>query len=254
MNLKDPRTQLSWLLILIFLSATFFYKDISLLKNLVIATSSAVIFDFLFWKLRKIEFFPPAAAITTGIIISLLMSPTLPFYELIIAAAIAMFFKNFISGAFKLPFIRFSNRHVFNPAGVGVILTSFIFSHNVSWWAVSFQQTLPFYLILLSPALVSMVRMRRHMITISFIVVYFFLISIINHKSLIINQLLDPTVLFFSLVMLPEPMTTPNKKTLQIIFGFFIALFAIISSKFFTSIDPLIFALLAGNLIFYKIR
>ncbi len=245
MNLKDPRTQLSWLLILIFLSATFFYKDISLLKNLVIATSSAVIFDFLFLKLRKVELFPPAAAITSGLIISLLISPTAPFYEIIVASGLAMLAKNFI---------RFSKGHIFNPAGIGILLSALILNHSVSWWAVSFQQTFPFLLILISPILVSIIRMRRHMITIPFIVVYFLLISIINHKSLSISQLLDPTVLFFSLVMLPEPMTTPNKKTLQIIFGFFVALFAIISSKFFASIDPLIFALLAGNLLFYRLK
>lgn len=254
MNLKDPRTQLSYLLILIFLSAVFYYKDILLIKNLLIAVASTVGFDFLFWKLRKIEFFPPAAAITTGLIISLLISPNLPAYEVVIASFLAILSKNFISGAFKLPFIKGGNRHVFNPAGIGVLLTSILMNHSVSWWAVSFQQTFPFLLILISPILVSIIRMRRHMITIPFIVVYFLLISIINHKSLSISQLLDPTVLFFSLVMLPEPMTTPNKKPIQTVFGIFVALFAIISSKFFLNLDPLILALLAGNLLFYRLK
>ena len=245
MNLRDPRTQLSWLLILIFLSASFFYKDFFLLKNLVIATSSAVIFDFLFLKLRKIELFPPAAAITTGVIISLLTSPNLPFYEIIIASFVAISFKNFARGI---------NRHIFNPAGIGVLVSSFLFHHPVSWWAVSFQQTLPFYLILLSPALVSMVRMKRFAIAAPFLLTYSVFTQFAIHSSSLLTQITDPTLLFFSLVMLPEPQTTPNKKTIQIGFGIFVALIAIISSKIFGTIDPLIFALLAGNLIFYRLK
>ncbi len=244
MNLKDPRTQLSWLLILIFLSASFFYKDISLLKNLVIATFSAVIFDFLFLKLRKIELFPPAAAITTGVIISLLVSPKLPVYEIVIASFLAILSKNFIKGG---------NRHIFNPAGFGALTSSFIFNHSLSWWSVSFQPLNSiFFLILLFPLLVSMIRLKRFMITIPFILIYSLLISALN-KTQILNAITDPTVLFFSLVMLPEPQTTPNKKHVQILFGIFVVVMAFFSSKI-SSLDPLIFALLAGNLIFYRLK
>lgn len=245
MNLKDPRTQLSWLLILIFLSATFFYKDIYLLKSLAVGVSFCIFFDFLFLKIRKIELFPPAAAITTGIILSILISPKLPAYELILAAAVAMFFKNFVKG---------SNRHIFNPAGAGVLASSIIFGHPVSWWAVSFQPlTSIFFLILLSPILISIVRMRRYAIILPFLISYPIFLQIINHKSLIINQLFDPTVIFFSLVMLPEPQTTPNKKEVQIFFGIFVAVATILSSKF-SSADPLILALLTGNFLFYKLK
>ncbi len=245
MNLKDPRTQLSYLLILIFLSAVFYYKDILLIKNLLIAVSSTVFFDFLFWKLRKIEFFPPAAAITTGIIISLLMSPKLPAYEIIMASFLAILSKNFIRGF---------NRHIFNPAGFGVFFTSLAFWHSVSWWGVSFQSLNPIYLLtLFSPLVVSVVRLKRYRIILPFLI-FFSLLNYLIYLKPVQNIIIDPTILFFSLVMLPEPQTTPNKPTWQVIFGFFIALFAIISSKFFASIDPLIFALLAGNLIFYRLK
>lgn len=244
MNLKDPRTQLSWLLILIFLSATFFYKDISLLKNLVIATSSAVIFDFLFWKIRKIEFFLPTAATTTGLIISLLISPTASIVEIVAASGLAIFSKNYLRG---------SNRHIFNPAGFGILFSSLIFHHPVSWWAVSFQPLNSiFFLILLSPLLVSMIRLKRFMITIPFLLIYSFLIYILSKTQLLIT-LTDPTILFFSLVMLPEPQTTPNKKRIQMLFGALVSLLAVFSSKF-SAVDPLLFALLAGNLLFYRVK
>lgn len=245
MNLRDPRTQLSWLLILIFSSAVFYYKDILLFRNLLIATASTVFFDILFWKIRKIELFPPAAAITTGVIISLLISPTLPLHELIIASFFAIFSKNFIKGA---------NRHIFNPAGFGVLASSIIFQNQVSWWGASFQPlNSVFFLILISPLLISVLRLKRFMIIIPFLAVYTFLIYIFN-KTQLANTLTDPTVLFFSLVMLPEPQTTPNKKSVQILFGISIAVLTFFVSKLLNFADPLIFALLAGNLIFYRLK
>lgn len=245
MNLRDPRTQMSWLLILIFSSAVFYQKDIFLFRNLIIATASAVFFDFLFLKIRKIELFPPAAAITTGVILSILMSPTLPVYELIISAGFAMFAKNFIKGV---------NRHTFNPAAFGALTTSLIFSHAVSWWAASFQSlsSIVFFLILVSPLLVSTIRLKRSMITVPFLFAYSLLMLVLN-KIQILDSFFDPTVLFFALVMLPEPQTSPNKKGVQAAFGIFVATAAIIFSKIL-ELDPLILALLTGNLLFYKVK
>lgn len=243
--IKDPRVQLSATLLLIFISSLFFYQTFNYLKILITAVGSTVVFDLLLLKLRKVEFFPPYAAITTGLIISSIFSPTLPLYQVLISAFLAMFSKNFIRGPFKLLLIKGANRHVFNPAGFGVLASSLIFSHSVSWWAVSFQPINSiFFLILLSPLLVSMLRLKRFMIAIPFLVIYF----VLNR-----NTLLDPTVLFFSLVMLPEPQTTPNRKNIQLLFGIFVAVFAIISSKVLPT-DPLIFALLTGNLIFYRLK
>lgn len=235
---RDPRIQISFTLLLIFISAVFFYHRPDYLKLLATAVGSAILFDFIFLKIRKVDLFIPAAALTSGLIISLLISPTLPFYEPVIAAMSAMFFKNFI---------RFSKGHVFNPAGIGVFTAALLFNHNVSWWAVSFQQTVLFYLILLSPALISIIRLRRYKIIIPFLIIYS-LTQVVNHQSSI-----DPTVLFFSIVMLPEPQTTPNKQHIQILFGTFVAFVGVIFSKFL-SVDPLILSLMAGNLVFYRLK
>lgn len=251
--LKIPKVQLSIILFLILLTAYFNSPSINIIRNLALALLSTIASDFIFLKLRKINFFPPTAAITTAIIITLILSPSLPPYEVFLSGILAMFFKNFI---------RFSNRHVFNPAGVGVIITSFIFSHNVSWWAVSFAQvsnfkSLVFFLVLLSPFLISILRMKRFRIILSFLAANFILTYIVS-KSFTLNNLLDPTTLFFSLVMLPEPMTTPNNHTKQIVFGIFVAFLSfMISLSIFTTLripDPLILSLLTGNLVFFKLR
>lgn len=246
--LKIPKIQLSITLFLILLTAYFNSPSINIIRNLALAVSSTIASDFIFLKLRKINFFPPTAAITTAIIITLILSPSLPAYEIFLSGILAMFFKNFV---------RFSNHHIFNPAGIGVILTSFAFNHTVSWWAVSFQQTLFFYLILLSPFLISILRMRRFRIILSFFITNSILIYVVS-KSNTLNNLFDPTTLFFSLVMLPEPMTTPNSHSKQIVFGIFVAFLSLmISLSIFTTLripDPFILSLLIGNLVFFKLK
>lgn len=242
--IKDPRIQLSATLLLIFISSFFFYHALDYFKLLATAVGSAIVFDLIFLKLRKIEFFPPTAAITSGLIISIIFSPALPLYELILASFFAMFSKNFIKGA---------NRHIFNPAGFGVLASSIIFQNQVSWWGASFQPLNSIYfLVLLSPLLISLIRLRRFPITVSFLIIYSLLVFLMSKTNSLLS-LTDPTVLFFSLVMLPEPQTTPNKKQIQIFFGVFVAFMAIISSRL-TSVDPLIFALLTGNFLFYKLK
>lgn len=251
--LKIPKVQLSITLFLILLTAYFNSPSINIIRNLALALLSTIASDFIFLKLRKINFFPPTAAITTAIIITLILSPSLPPYEVFLSGMFAMFFKNFV---------RFSNRHVFNPAGVGVILTSFVFNHTVSWWAVSFQQvsnlkSLVFFLFLFSPFWISILRMRRFRIILSFLAANFILIYILS-KSFTLNNFLDPTTLFFSLVMLPEPMTTPNNHSKQIVFGIFVAFLSLMISlsifSMFRIPDPFILSLLIGNLVFFRLR
>lgn len=258
---NTPKIQLSGALLLIFISSAINYNSPVFLINLLTAVSSAVIFDLIFLKLRKIKLFLPSAAIASGLIITLLNSPIRPLYELILICAIAMFFKNFL---------RISNRHIFNPAGIGLFLGSVIFNHSVSWWGVSFQnlfspgtKSLILYFILLSPALISIIKMKRYRITLSFLLAYALAIFVLNRSVSLINVFFDPTVIFFSIVMAPEPMTTPNRHSRQILFGILLGITAIILSLplfnlHFNNInfipDSLIGALIISNLIFYKYK
>lgn len=241
--LSTPKIQLSLTLLLIASSAFFHSPSIQTLNLFALSISSAIIFDLFFVRLRRINFIFPSAAIVSGLIIGLLIDPTSLWYEIILASFLAIFIKDFL---------RINNRHIFNPAASGLFLTGLIFQRPVSWWGVSFQYFSPnltqivFFLILLSPALVSIVNVRRWKIILSFLTLYSL---IIGPKSF-----LDPTVLFFALVLAPEPITTPNRAKNQILFGIFIALFALLFSQpFFVFLpDPLITSLLLGNLVFFN--
>lgn len=250
----------------IYISAFIHTPSLSIIITLLSSVFSAILADFVFLKIREKPFLFPTAAIVTGLIVALLTLPTLPWYEPILASIIAAGCKNFI---------RINKRHVFNPAAIGIFLTAIIFGHTISWWAVSWQQLttqnlflLISFFILLSPAYVSIIRMKRWRIIFSFFVLYLIInplvqpnLHIMQSLILISPILFDATTLFFILVMLPEPITSPNNRIRQIFFGLFVAGIALIVSlatpllPILTFIpDVYILALLLANLVFFQFQ
>lgn len=246
--LRIPKVQMALALILIFLSVFLYKPSLNVLIYFLFAAGITVFFDVLFIKLRRVNLFPPIAALVSGLIIGLVNSPNASWYNVVIISFLAMASKNFI---------RFQDRHIFNPAGLGLLVGSVFLSGSVSWWAVSYQGVslenlilLILLLILLLPAYPSFVSVRRSKLIFSFFIVYL----AINFFAKGVSSLFDPTVLFFALVMLPEPMTTPSRNNVQIFFGIFVALMFFVTSLLHFKYDPLILSLIAGNLVFFKLR
>ena len=240
--LKIPKIQLALILLLIASTAVLHRPITSTILVFLLSVGFSVFSDLLFLTVRRIKLFIPYAAIVSGLIIGLLTSPHAPWYQIATICILAMAGKNFL---------RISGKHLFNPAGTGLFLAGILFQQTVSWWGVSFQK-LFYFGILCLPLLVSGLRMRRYASIFSFLITY-----------ALISVPLDPTVIFFSLVMLPEPMTSPARLKRQILYGIIIALIVIALSyptvNSALSIkgvlpDPLIAALLAGNLIFFRFR
>lgn len=262
--LHIPKVQLTLTLILIYLTVFRLYPVAQSLYVLVISLGSVILFDLLFTFVRRGTLFIPFAAIATGLIIALIIDPDAKWYQIATVSGIAMGAKNFI---------RVSNRHIFNPAAIGLFVGGIIFSQYVAWWGVSFQsirqvtfQNLILFLILLSPAVVSAHRMRRIYSIITFILAYTVFSHIFTFTlsiPSIVGRMFDPSVLFFSLVMLPEPMTSPINPKRQVLYGLAVASIAqliayptISSNLTDKGLLPDLFipALLLGNLLFFKFR
>lgn len=251
--LRVPKNQLALTLFLIFITGLITNYSFSKLALFFVSILSCIFFDFVFLRIRKNPLFFPSAAIVTGLLITLISDPNFSWYQIVIICAVTIASKNFI---------RPLGRHVFNPTAFGLIASSVFFGNAISWWGVSWQQfniygiKFIFFLILLSPSLVSQFRMQRFRITISFLITYVLVNQILNSRFLILDSLLDPTVLFFSIVMLPEPMTSPNNHMRQVLFGIFVAIISIVVSLPFLNshFDPLLLSLLIANLIFFKLR
>ncbi|MBI4062499.1 RnfABCDGE type electron transport complex subunit D [Candidatus Gottesmanbacteria bacterium] len=261
--LRIPKAQLALFLFLIFLSTLTHYPVFPSVFILLISLVSTISFDLLFVSIRKRTVFMPYAAIVTGLIIALLSNPTAGWYEIAAIGAIAMAAKNFI---------RISGRHVFNPAAIGLFIGGILFRQPVAWWGTSFQnityptvQNILTFIILLLPVIVSGFRLHRHWSMLAFVSAYmiFSYVSTTISPSSLAMRLLDPTVVFFATVMLPEPMTSPSNPKRQVLFGLTVAVLAqILSYPSLTNTlialnllpDLFIPALLLGNLLFFKLK
>lgn len=256
-KLKLPKVQMSIALIAIYLSAFGQLPIEQYAYVLIISLVSTMVFDLAISYIRTGKLFIPHAAMVTGMILTLIIDPTLDWYKIAAIAFIAMAIKNFV---------RVDNKHIFNPAASGLLIGGLIFGSYVSWWGSSFQyssnfnvQTLILYAILLSPLYVSAYRIKRYFSILSFLVTYVVLAFITSDNSLsfLFVSLFNPTIIFFSIVMLPEPITSPLDGNKQLIFGATVAILNfiltsnIIAGNIFIP-DASLASLLIANLLYFK--
>ncbi len=259
--LRMPKVQMALTLLLILITALITHPTAANILLTIFSLAFTIGSDLIFTYFRKKQLFIPHAAIVTGLILSLTNNPGLPWYDILLISAIAMGAKNFI---------RIGGNHIFNPAAIGLVVGGIILHQPVSWWAVSFQTLFPFtlqnfifFIILLSPLLVSAYRMRRYGSISAFLISYTLLLSF-NHFNLpvLLATLLNPTSIFFSIVMLPEPMTSPVQIKRQLLYGFIVSVLIVIGSSTLVAQflpanllpDGLLPYLLLGNLLFFRFK
>lgn len=249
--IKLPKIQLALILGVLGIAAVIFGRQKGAAITVPAALLICISIDYLLIRLRKIQPFLLSAAMVSGPIVGLLAFPLLPWYYLLTVCFLAIASKNFL---------RRQSRHFFNPAALGLFLAGLIFHENISWWGVVYDGII-LLLLLLVPAYVSVFRMKKTWSIVGFLFI-FGLIQVIlriSHSSVLSileSTILSPQIIFFSLVMLPEPMTSPNNSKMQLLYGILVAVVASLGS-FVKSVfipDPLILGLLTGNFVFYWIR
>ncbi len=258
-SLRNPKVQLAFFLLLIYLSALRTHTGSQYITIFILSVFFSLFFDLFFTYLKKKTFFIPYSAIITGVIISLICNPHLPWYSVALIAFIAIGAKQFL---------RVENHHIFNPAATGLVLGGIFLHQPVSWWAVSFATgaqslflTTIKYFVLIAPLFISAYRMRRYIAILTFLIFYVVLTTILNGTfalSSLMGTILDPTILFFAFVMLPDPMTSPTSLQKQLFYGGFVAALSVLPvfTRTFIPIsflpDGLLPFLLVGNLLFFR--
>ena len=247
--LRMPKAHLIIILFFVALFTLLHYPLLVVIRVLILSVFFTAGSDLVFTCIRKHTLFVPYSAIVTSLILGLTISPQLPWYGIFLISVLASASKHFIQA---------SRRHIFNPAAFGLVIGNILLQDTVSWWGVSSVA----FLILLVPLYVSGIRLKRFGNIFAFLFTYSLLLLLLDNVSPRIT-LIDPTVLFFAITMLPEPMTSPIILSRQIVFGAFIASTAIVSSylPFMKNVvaanflpDGLLPFLLLGNLVFYKFR
>lgn len=182
----------------------------------------------------------------TGLILALIIGP-LPLlhnvFFLTIAPAIAMASKYLIA---------INKQHVFNPAAFAVVVTAIVFGKGASWWIGSLPMS-PFIIV---GGIIMLRKIHRFNLTLGFLLTYLLFITVTNFQSFLsfhtatgifTNVFLISPILFFSIVMLTEPLTSPANKKLRTYYGVFTAVVFILLQKFTPVSYTLELSLLIAN-------
>ena len=151
----------------------------------------------------------------TAFILILIVSPNDPINNLgflIWVSVLAMASKYILA---------INKKHIFNPAAIAVLITSLVLNQSASWWVANLYM-LPIVVII---GYLIARKIQRFDLVLSFIASSLFFIAfwgLVRGQNLILyagQALVYTPILFFSSVMLTEPMTTPPTRNLRIIYG-----------------------------------
>jgi len=175
--------------------------------------------------------------IISALILGLIINPPKSLSEIIFLgfAALLMVASKFI--------LSISKKHIFNPVAVSVVVTALAINGSATWW-VGNASILPIVVI---GGFLIVRKIKRWDLVLSFLIVSLILTGPARWTRLI-N---DFPLIFFAVIMLTEPLTTPPTKYLRILYGAFIGFLMApathIGSIYFT---PEL-ALIIGNIFSY---
>ena len=228
----DSRGKVILVLVFLWLAALVHEFRMGLVTSVMVAVAASVGLDALITWFRTKTTVVSLSSVVTGLLIGLVFDPFAGPVATLTACAIASLVKAYLG--------RGEHRHVFNPAALGVVVSSLLFGRSVAWWGVSWG-ILP-VVILAVGMLPILWRLHRQWMPITFLVLYYFL-------TRSISLTFDGTVFFFAFVMLPEPRTAPMQGAWVWGWGALVGLLVFVQNLLGIGVgDPLLLALLVANL------
>ena len=195
------------------------------ITHIAIAVLAAIILDTIinYIKLKKFVF--SKSGLISGLILGSLLG-TGNIQLTILASAIAILSKHVI---------KWNGMHHFNPAAFGAFVANLV-TPFTAWWAGN-----PFTLLFLYPD-----YLEKKLQGVVFLVVWYALQFLTGSPISTLNY----PMVFFALIMAIEPVTTPNNRKAQIIFGIALALLITFLPNILTALKlPLMDTVLGGLLI-----
>jgi Na+-translocating ferredoxin:NAD+ oxidoreductase subunit D len=205
MNFKSIKSQLSVFLILFALYISFIGKDELFLLSLGISLIAAIVTDSVITYLKKKKIIITEGSVASGLIIGYVMASSQVWWMIVLGAVLAISSKHIIKS---------KARHIFNPAGFGVVATVFLLGASTEWKGAYL------WYIIIPIGIYFIYKIRKLEIVASYFIASFILFGI---QSMIQNTPVLNTLgylnYFFIFIMLIEPMTTPVAKWGKIVFG-----------------------------------
>jgi Na+-translocating ferredoxin:NAD+ oxidoreductase RnfD subunit len=210
--------------------------------GLLSSVAAASLIDFVILRLKKNAWEFPSGAILTALLVAMVLSPRVPWYETTCAAAIGVLSKYAL---------RTKSANVFNPAALALVIVFYVFQTAQNWWG-ALPGITPYALVaLFATGIFITDRVNKMPLVLVFLGVYYLLFSVtafVGNPGQVAEIFRPPdlqAVLFFAFFMLTDPPTSPVKYGDQIVAG---ALVAVAGYAFFELLGAACF-LLAGVLI-----
>ena len=205
MNIKSIKIQLSIFLILFALYLSIIGSNAKFLLSLSISLIAAVTTDFFITYLKTKRFIITESSVVSGLIIGYVMSSGEMWWIITLASIFAISSKHII---------RFNGRHIFNPAGFGVLVAAFLLGASTEWKGANL------WYIVIPFGIYFVFKIKKQEIVVSYFIASFVLFgaqALIQNTQIL--NILGYLNYFFIFIMLIEPMTTPMTYYGKIIFG-----------------------------------
>ncbi len=225
------------IIFLLFLAVAGIYaqKDyINLPLQIFAAVFTAASLDSALGYLKSKKFNISSSSVITGLIVGMVLASGQSILYYILAASFAIISKHLI---------KFKNKHIFNPANIGLLLTSFIFGASVGWWHVNA------WLVIIPGIFIAFKIKRLHLIISYLSVITALLVVYSLYKQGEVFDYFPIINLYFVFVMLIEPKTSPIKLAKGIIFGSVVGLVGFLLYVMHPTLDYLLVSLAVGNLL-----
>jgi len=208
-------------------------KDFIFLFTTLIAVVSALAAEAIVLYLRTKAFRITESAIITGLIIGYVLSSDEAWWKFVFAALLAILSKQLI---------RFRERHVFNPAALGVFLTLIIFDASTQW-----KGTYIWYIVVPS-GIYFAYKLKKTEVIMGYAIISLMLFGIQAFlQKVSFWNIFGYLSYFYIFVMVIEPKTTPLKTMGKYLFGAGTAALIFILTEAGVKFDVELFSLLAMN-------
>ena len=242
---KTPKGLLTILLVILAVIAAPGQGSGVVALNMGAAVLAAGIVDFVILRLRKGEWEYPSGAVLTAMIVVMVMRAQ-EHWAIPVATSVVAVLSKYA--------LRRRQANVFNPAAFALVVMFYLMPHGQSWWG-ALPEVSPLWLraVLLAGGAYLANRVNKLPLVLVFLAAYFCLFTATafvgdpRHVAEIFRSPDIDAVIYFALVILTDPPTSPAKYNGQWIFSLIVAVVGYLVFMIFGVAYFLLAGVLAGN-------
>jgi Na+-translocating ferredoxin:NAD+ oxidoreductase RnfD subunit len=219
----------------------------AVLPHLVAATFGAALVELLVQRVDGGTPRWPSSALLSGTIVALVLGPETAWPVTLAIGALATASKYLLATR---------RGHVFNPAGLALLVSVPLFATGQSWWGALPELPWPFLAVLLVAGAVVVERVDKLPLVLTFLGTYFGLFTAVAlaNPSAVVETFREPflqAALFLAFFMLTDPPTAPGRYREQVWVAMVVAAVSVAAQLAGVGQAYLLVGLLAGNAAMY---